>query len=227
MLFVAIMATMTTAASYKLYGIALWDPIVLVTLHMAVPLNVFVLFTFVLATFLVNVFANAVGPAYDFSNTLPRYLTWFKGSLILVVIGVALGAWSYYSNAYSYIQNWLLTYGGLLGSVEGIIIFDYAVIRRFKIDLADIFISNGKFRYWHGINPAAIITFIIVTAIIYLPYPGESVILDNAWVISFILSGLIYLPLMVFWVIPKYQKELKGSLRKGYYSQDMEQFFNK
>ncbi len=51
--------------------------------------------------------------------------------------------------------------------------------------------------------------------------------LDNAWVILFILSGLIYLPLMIFWVIPKYQKELKGSLRKGYYPQDMEQFFNK
>ena len=225
MFIVALMGTMTTAASLKLYGQPIWDPIVLVTLHFPSPGNIAILLAFILATFLVNVFANAVGPAYDIANTLPKYLSWFRGSLILVAISLALGAWSYYGNAYSYIENWLLTYGGLLGSVEGIIIFDYAVIRRFKFDLADIFLSNGRFRYWKGINPAAVITFIIVSAILYLPYPGESVALDNAWILSFLLSGLIYLPLMKFWVIPKYQPELKGSLTKGYYSEETMKVF--
>ncbi len=225
MLIVAIMGTMTTAAALKLYGTPIWDPIVLVTLHIYSPANVLILIAFILATFLVNVFANAVGPAYDIANTFPKHLSWFKGSLILIVIGLTIGAWSFYGNAYSYIDNWLLTYGGLLGSVEGIIIFDYAIIRRFKFDLPDIFLNKGRFRYWKGINPAAVITFLIVSAIIYLPYPGESVALDNAWLLSFLLSGVIYLPLMKYWIIPKYQPQLKGSLSHGYYSEDTRKIF--
>lgn len=226
MLSIAVMSTMTTASSLKLYGQPIWDPIVLVTLHMLPPLNVFVLFAFILATFTVNVFANAVGPAYDIANTFPKKLTWFKGSLILIVIGLALGAWSYYGNAYSYIVNWLLTYGGLLGSVEGIIIFDYALIRRFKFELLDVFLSKGRFRYWKGVNPAAVITFLVVSLLLYLPYPGENILLSNAWVFSFIASGLIYTPLMILWVIPKYQKDLKGSLITGYYSYVTKKIFN-
>lgn len=225
MLAVAIMGTMTTAAALKLYGQPIWDPIVLVTLHLSAPTSILILLAFILATFMVNVFANAVGPAYDIANTFPKHLSWFKGSLILIAIGLALGAWSYYGNAYSYIDNWLLTYGGLLGSVEGVIIFDYAVIRHFKFDLADIFWSKGRFRYWKGINPAAVITFIIVSAVLYLPYPGESIVLDNAWILSFLLSGAIYIPLMVFWVIPKYQKELNGSILNGYYSEETRKIF--
>ncbi|BDC18898.1 cytosine permease [Acidianus sp. HS-5] len=227
MLAVAVLATMTTATSLELYGQPIWDPIVLVSLHMPSPLSILILLGFMLATFLVNVFANAVGPAYDIANTFPKHLTWFRGSLILIAIGLALGAWSYYGNAYSYINNWLLTYGGLLGSVEGVIIFDYAIIRRFKFDLADVFLSSGRFKYWKGINPAAVITFLIISAIIYLPYPGESIALDNAWILSFLLSGVIYLPLMKYWVIPKYQPEIKGSLTHGYYSEETLRIFMK
>lgn len=226
MLAIALMATMTTGASIELYGKAIWDPIVLATLYMPADIALFVLFTFILATFLVNVFANAVGPAYDIANTFPKVLSWFKGSLILIAIGLAVGAWSFYGNAYSYITNWLLTYGGLLGSVEGIIIFDYAIIRRFKFDLPDVFWSKGRFRYWRGVNPAALITFIVVSLVIYLPYPGENIALSNSWLLSFILSGLIYLPLMALWVIRKYQPELKGSIISGYYSEEVREIFN-
>jgi NCS1 family nucleobase:cation symporter-1 len=225
MLIVAVMGTMTTAASVKLYGQPIWDPIVLVTLHMPSSSAIPILLSFILATFLVNVFANAVGPAYDIANTFPKHLNWFRGSLILILIGLALGAWSYYGNAYSYITNWLLTYGGLLGSIEGVIIFDYAVIRRFKFDLLDVFLSRGRYRYWKGINPAAVITFIVISVILYLPYPGEDIALDNAWILSFLLSGVIYLPLMKFWVIPKYQHELRGSLKNGYYSDEVMEIF--
>ena len=226
MLSIAVMSTMTTASSLKLYGQPIWDPIVLVTLHMLPPLNVFVLLAFILATFTVNVFANAVGPAYDIANTFPKKLTWFKGSIFLIVIGLALGAWSYYGNAYNYIENWLLTYGGLLGSVEGIIIFDYALIRRFKFELLDVFLSKGRFKYWKGVNPAAVVTFLVVSSLLYLPYPGENTLLSNAWVFSFIASGLIYTPLMILWVIPKYQKDLNGSLITGYYSYVTKKIFN-
>ncbi len=109
---------------------------------------------------------------------------------------------------------------GCWGSVEGIIIFDYALIRRFRFELTDVFWSRGgRFRYWRGINPAAFITFIIVEFIIYAPFiPYHDIIFSNSWLLSFLLSGLIYVPLMTQWVIPKYQPELRGSVFKGGYA---------
>jgi NCS1 family nucleobase:cation symporter-1 len=218
MLTVAVLSVSTTAAVYSLHGQAIWDPIVATSLYVRAPLSYFILIAIMLATFLVNVFANAVGPAYDIANTFPKYLSWFKGSLALIAIAVGIGAWSYYGNAYSYINDWLLTYGGLLGGVEGVIIFDYAVIRRFKLELADVFKSNGMFRYWNGVNPAALITFIIVAVLIYAPLPYHWALFDGSWLLSFTVSGLIYLPLMKYWVIPRYQPQLTGGLLRGYVS---------
>jgi NCS1 family nucleobase:cation symporter-1 len=227
---VAFMATTTAAASKILYGEIIWDPIILVSLYMSPPGSVLVLISFALATFLVNVFANAVGPAYDIANVYPKRLSWFKGSLIVVLISILLGAWTYYGNAYTYLTNWLLTYGGLLGSVEGIIIFDYALIRRFKLDLEDIYLSKGIYRYWRGINPAAVITFIIVSLLIYVPEPynpWHTILFNNSWIFSFIASGLIYTPLMTLWIIPKYQSKLKGDLLRGYVSEEVRELFAK
>ncbi|MEM3662168.1 MAG: cytosine permease, partial [Sulfolobales archaeon] len=190
--------------------------------------SIIILAIFALATFLVNVFANAVGPAYDIANIYPGKISWFKGSLIVVMISILLGAWTYYGNAYSYLTNWLLTYGGLLGSVEGIIIFDYVVIRRFKLDLPDIYMSNGIYRYWKGVNPAAVITFIVISLLIYLPEPWNpwhEILFNNSWIFSFIASGILYTPLMILWIIPKYQSRLKGSILKGYSSEEVDLLF--
>lgn len=65
--------------------------------------------------------------------------------------------------------------------------------------------------------------------IIYAPFiPYHNIIFSNSWLISFLLSGLIYVPLMTQWVIPKYQPELKGSIFKGgYVSNEVMTVFNK
>ncbi len=228
MLLVAVLGTMTTGAVIKVLGEPIWDPILLATLYLGGIPGIIINLLFLLATFSVNVFANTVGPAYDFANTLPRYITWFRGVLIVVAVSILLGAWTFYGSAYGYLYNWLLTYGGLLGSVEGIIIFDYALIRRFKFELPDVYLSRGVFRYWNGINPAAFITFAIVEFIIYAPFiPYHSVIFSNSWIISLLLSGLIYTLLMVYWIIPRYQPHLKGSIwRGGYVSDEVRRIFS-
>ena len=228
MVMVGLLGIMTTGAIMYLYHIPIWDPILITTLYLPAGLAIFINVVFMLATFAVNVFANTVGPAYDFANTFPKRLTWFRGVVIVVIISIILGAWTFYGSAYGYLYNWLLTYGGLLGSIEGIIIFDYALIRRFKFELTDVFWSRGRFRYWRGINPAAFITFAVVEFVIYAPFiPYHTIIFSNSWLLSFLLSGLVYVPLMTQWVMPRYQPELKGSILKhGYVSEETNRIFN-
>ncbi|MEM3855120.1 MAG: cytosine permease, partial [Conexivisphaerales archaeon] len=160
-----------------------------------------------------------------------------KGVIIVVVVAALMQSWTYYFSAFSYGENWLLTYGALLGGVEGVIIFDYAVVRRFKFELSDNYMSHGRFRYWKGFNPAAVISFIIAMILVfppntYLPisisqlYPGQLWIFQNAWISAILITGILYLPLMKYWIIPRYQPELKGGLTKGYIADDTKDIFS-
>jgi Cytosine/uracil/thiamine/allantoin permeases len=171
---VAAVALMTTGATIYLGlngGKGIIDPVILAAIFLPEQLKFFVLAAFMLAMFVVNVFANSIAPGYDIANTYSKYLTWFRGIVIGIIISAALGAWTFYaSGAYGFIYNWLLAYGALLGGVEGVLIFDYAIIRRFKFEAVDAYLSHGRFRYAKGFNPAALISFAIGTIVTYLWY---------------------------------------------------------
>jgi NCS1 family nucleobase:cation symporter-1 len=209
-----------------------YDPVQQISLHFPAALAYPLLIIIIVATFTVNVFANTVAPGYDIANTYPKRLTWFRGIVIGVFIALIVGAWAAYSSSvHNYIYNWLLAYGALLGAVEGIIFFDYAVLRRFKMDFVDSYLTYGRFRYAKGVNPAAIIAFVIGIVITYIPnWTGSTntfllALYDNSWVTAFFISGVIYIILMAAWIIPKYQKDLKGSLASGYFSEETKKIF--
>ncbi|MGC8569362.1 MAG: cytosine permease [Nitrososphaeria archaeon] len=236
---IAALALVVTGASLEVFHFPVWDPIVLTALVVTNPwLAYLALFLLLLGVIIVNIYADTVGPAYDFSNIYPKKISWIRGVLIVILVAALLQSWTYYFSAFSYVENWLLTYGALLGGVEGILVFDYAVIRRFKFELPDNFLSKGRFRYWHGINPAAVVAFIVSMVLVfppnyYLPlsvsqlYPGQAWVFQNAWISAILISGLLYLPLMKYWVIPKYQPFLKGGLLKGYIADDTKKIFEK
>jgi NCS1 family nucleobase:cation symporter-1 len=236
------LALVTTGASLVKFGVPIWDPVLLSALVISSqPLAYLTIILLLLGVIVVNIFADTIGPGYDFSNIYPKKISWFMGVVIVVIIAAVLQAWSYYASAQSYVENWLLTYGAILGGVEGIITFDYAVIRRFKFEIYDLFYHKGRFRYLRGINPAAVIAFVISMIVVfppseYLPaswvsslpvsngfsllFPGQDWVFQNAWVSAILISGLIYIILMAGWVIPKYQPELKGNLLTGYIADD-------
>ena len=127
----------------------------------------------IIGTFSVNVFANSIAPGYDIANTYPTKLTWFKGIVIGVAISLVLGAYTAYSTSvYHYVFGWLLAYGALLGMVEGVIVFDYTIMRHFKINIKDLFLKTGSYRFLYGFNPAPIISGTIAVFITYIYYWG-------------------------------------------------------
>jgi nucleobase:cation symporter-1, NCS1 family len=225
MIGIGVLGVLTTGATMVLFHQPIWDPVLLAIVYIPVIAKIPVLLGIFGLTFSVNILANTIAPAYDIANSYPKYLTWFRGVLITVAISLGLGAWTFYGNAYNFLFGWLLTYGALLGAVEGVIILDYAIIRRFKFELADIFISRGRFRYCRGVNPAAVIAFVVTAAILFAKYPGSDLIFANSWISSFLIGGAIYVALMAIWIIPKYQPYLKGNLLRGYVADDVKEMF--
>lgn len=229
---IGLLGLVTTGASLVYFKVPIWDPVLLSALAISSqPLAYLTIIFLLLGVIVVNIYADTIGPGYDFSNIYPKRITWFMGVVIVVIIAAVMQSWSYYFSAQTYVENWLLTYGAIIGGIEGIITFDYAVIRRFKFEIYDLFYSKGRFRYFRGVNPAAIIAFVVSTVLVFPPstyinpsmallYPGQDWVFQNSWISAIVISGLLYLVLMALWVIPKYQPDLKGNLVKGYIADD-------
>src|SRR5579863_2439836 len=159
MTFFALLAVFITAASQKIYGAPIWDPIQLSGKFHSPVVIAFALFTVVVATLSVNVAANTVAPSYDFSNLVPRLISFRTGSLITGVIGIAIQPWRLLTNPHVYIYVWLGFYGGLLGAVAGVLVADYWLARRTELRLADLYRPGGAYWYAGGVNWRAVAAF--------------------------------------------------------------------
>ncbi len=235
MLGIGFMAILTAGVTIVKYHTAIYDPVLLATISLPPYLLYVTLFLLMLGVLVVNLFADTVGPGYDFSNIYPKLIPWFGGVLIVVAIAAALQSWSFYASAGSYVETWLDGYGAILGAVEGVLIFDYVIIRRFKFEAVDSFLPGGRFKYYKGFNPAAVIAFVLSLILVYPPssylpvsfvlYPYQSWVYQGSWIFTIIFSGIIYTIMMKYWIIPKYQPELKGGLLHGYIADDTKKIF--
>ena len=159
MTFFSLLAVLITAASQKVYGAPIWDPIQLTGKFTNPVVIAFALFSVLVATLSVNVAANTVSPSYDFSNLAPKLISFRTGGLITGVIGILIQPWRLLANPHIYIFVWLGFYGGLLGAVAGVLIADYWLIRHTELGLVDLYRPHGAYWYSGGWNWRGVLAF--------------------------------------------------------------------
>jgi NCS1 family nucleobase:cation symporter-1 len=203
----AFIGVAVTSATIVLFGEAIWDPVVLIT-RIGGP---FVIITGALivlvAQLSINMAANVVSPANDFSSLAPRRISYVGGGLITAVIGLAMMPWKLYADAAAYIFTWLVGYSSLMGAIGGILICDYWVLRRRQLSTADLFKLDGRYTYSHGINWRAVTVLAVAVAPVVPGFvraavtPGGQVanptLFDSlytyAWFVTFTLAFVLYL----------------------------------
>jgi nucleobase:cation symporter-1, NCS1 family len=152
----AAMGVIITSASAEIYGSPIWDPVELVghfTSRIVVAIS---MFTVVVATLSVNIAANVVSPANDFANIAPGRISFRTGGLITGVIGILMMPWKLIADPHGYIFKWLLGYSGGLGSIAGVLICDYWIVKKGRLRLADLYRRKGEYTYDRGVNWAAV-----------------------------------------------------------------------
>jgi NCS1 family nucleobase:cation symporter-1 len=159
-----------TAATVVIYGKPVWDPVALLTrLLGGLPvLLVIAMVIVVISQVSTNMAANVVSPSNDFSNLAPKVISFRMGGLITAVIGVVSFPWLLYRNAGSYIFTWLDGYGSLLAAIAAVMIVDYWIVRRGRLDLADLYRPDGRYAYLRGWNLRAIAA-VVVAVVPVLP----------------------------------------------------------
>src|SRR6195256_687223 len=145
----AAMGVMITSATVIIYGQAIWDPIQLVGRFKAPLVVAISMFTAVVATLAVNIAANVVSPANDFANAFPRAIDFKTGGLITGLLGIAMMPWKLLADPSGYILSWLVGYSGGLGSIAGVLIADYWIVRRKRLRLEDLYLADGAYSGWN------------------------------------------------------------------------------
>jgi nucleobase:cation symporter-1, NCS1 family len=187
----AAMGVVITSATVIIYGRAIWDPIQLVAEFRSPMVVAISMFTAVVATLAVNIAANVVSPANDFANAFPRLIDFKTGGLITGLLGIAIQPWKLLADPSGYIFTWLLGYSGGLGSIAGVLIADYWLVRRTEMPVEDLYLVQGAYGAW---NWRAIAATAAGCALAWagLVVPALKPLYDYAWFVGFFVAALSY-----------------------------------
>jgi NCS1 family nucleobase:cation symporter-1 len=204
-------AIVVTLATIRIFGTPIWDPVAVLS-HLGNPWAVgLALLALVLATLNVNVAANLVAPANDFSNLAPNKVSFRGGAIITCFFGLLMQPWQLLASHGNFITGWLVGYSSFLGPVAGVLITDYFVVRHTRLDLSALYKDAGPYTYTRGFNLraiAALVLGIVVSLVGLLVAPWDTpdgahpvihlihASYNFAWFIGFLVSSVSYALLM-------------------------------
>lgn len=208
----AFIGVAVTSATVIIYGEAIADPVALIQRFDSALVILFSMLVIFVAQLTTNMAANVVSPSNDFSNLNPKRISYVTGGIITAVIGILMMPWQLMSSMGAYIFTWLIGYSGLMGAIGGILICDYWVIRRQKLDLADLFKTDGTYSYGSGFNWKAVAALVLAVAPVVYGFvraattPGGQVaapgffdsLYTYAWFVTFGIGFFVYWLLMGF-----------------------------
>lgn len=153
-----LVAGVTTTAAYSVYGEVLLHPDQISAKFDSWFLALLAALTFTVATLGINVVANFVSAAFDISNTFPSKISFKGGGLIAALIALVLYPWAPWETGATTFVNFI---GSTMGPIFGILMVDYYLIRRGKLDVSALYQENGEFRFEGGFHMKAFIAMAV------------------------------------------------------------------
>ena len=113
---------------------------------------------------------NIYTAGMSLTNSLP-HLSRLTTTVAVGIAGVALAA---FPDFVTEAERWLTHLGTVASPLAGVILADYAILKRYRLDVPQLFAPAGRYRYLHGFNPAALAAVAIGVAV-YYAVPDELV----------------------------------------------------
>jgi NCS1 family nucleobase:cation symporter-1 len=214
-LFFSILTVVTASATVPVFGELITDPIKTVERIDSAFAILLGGLTFVIATVGINIVANFISPAFDFSNVNPKKISWRMGGMIAAVGSVLLTPWNWY-NSDAGILFTLGILGALIGPLFGILIAGYYLISKQRVWVDDMYTMSPSGRYWfrNGYNPNAVaavllgglpaIALVLIGGVVWST--SSSALLSHAGDFSwFVGCGLGFL---AFWLLERRRPQI-------------------
>ncbi|WP_045049400.1 NCS1 family nucleobase:cation symporter-1 [Rouxiella chamberiensis] len=191
----SVVTVVIVSGTQSLFGTMITDPIETVSRvgnSVAVALG---LLTMIIATIGINIVANFVSPAFDFSNCSPQKISFRTGGMIAAVGSVLLTPWNLFQSP-ELIHYTLDVLGAFIGPLFGILLVDYYLIKRGQLDVDALFNATPSGRYWYrnGFNPKAIGSLVpaVLIGLVISFTPSLHAVANFSWFIGALLSGGFY-----------------------------------
>lgn len=150
-------------------------------------ITVFVSAFIVMGAVATNMVANIIPPTYVLQ--LLTKLKYKPAVTITGLLGFASFPWVLVKDSSAEgLGLFILIYSAFLGPIVSIILIEYYILRKQKVNVSDLYKEDGPFA---GYNPAAIIAMLIGAGAAFLE-------VDLAWIIGFIVAGISYILLTKF-----------------------------
>ncbi|KAI0346056.1 cytosine-purine permease [Trametopsis cervina] len=193
---------MVTSAGIVLYGKVLWDPLTLIDRWDNRAAAFFASFAFLLATLGTNISANSLSAANDMTVLFPRYINIRRGQVLCAILaGWALAPWEILASAQGFL-TFMSGYTVFLGPFAGIMVTDYWLIHRCKVDVPSMYNPHGRYRYTGGFNWRAVLAMVLsvgptLPGLINSINPNITVgngvfLFDVAWIFGFTVASSVY-----------------------------------
>ncbi|MBB5224055.1 NCS1 family nucleobase:cation symporter-1 [Amaricoccus macauensis] len=144
----------------------------------------------VLAQWSTNNSANLIPAALTFVNAAPRLVDYRIGVALAGVVGTLCFPWAILDNLFAFLGY----YGAFLSAIGGIMVADYYLVRRRRLNVPDLYRVNGQFRYAGGFNVAGLGAWLVAGGVAALQ-PQYAVL------IGFPLGLVLYTALMRAFVL--------------------------
>lgn len=195
MLFFAVIVVVLSGAQFKLDGHVITSPTDIVR---TIP-NMFLLATASLAlialTVAVNLLANFVAPIYALIDLFPRRLNFRRAGVVSAVAGLVILPWNLY-NSPIVVNYFLGGLGALLGPLFGVIMADYWLLRKSRINVPDLYSEDpqGEYHYSRGFNPRAVAAFVpaAAVAVVVALVPFFHAAAGFSWFVGALLAAVFY-----------------------------------
>ena len=136
---------------------------------------------------------NAYNVGMSLANAVPR-LSRVAATTIGAIGAVALSS---QPDVLTSAASWIIHLGNIASPLAGVVMVDYLVVKRQRIDVAGLYDPRGPYRYLAGVNVAAAVAIGVAVAVYYVMPHSES---KAAW--GFGVAAALY------WVLSKVQQRV-------------------
>ncbi|MEZ5100065.1 MAG: cytosine permease [Thermoleophilia bacterium] len=96
-------------------------------------------------------------------NAVPA-LGRLRATLAVCVLGIGLSAWEGFVDQ---AQDFFTHLGNVAAPITGVVLADYVLLKRTRLDLPALFEPEGRYRFVAGVNPAAVVAVAVGVAVYY------------------------------------------------------------
>jgi len=154
---------MITGGTIAIFGEYVSSPTEMVAKVDNLGLTIIAAFAFFAATVGINMVANFIPPAYDLANLMPSKINFKRGALITAGFGNVIGGMWVAVITQMGLFPFVNTLGAILAPVFGIMMVDYYIIKKEKLDVDALFDDSPKAKYHYngGFNYKGMLAWIL------------------------------------------------------------------